>query len=117
MPDRIKRPCRIPGCANYTTAKSGYCDKHKHYGWHNYQNVLGKGNQNKRYGHTWRKTRDKILSRDCGVCQPCKRRGIVTAATIVDHIKPKAKGGTDSPENLEAICKACHAKKTARDRL
>ncbi|WP_375227036.1 MULTISPECIES: HNH endonuclease [Burkholderia cepacia complex] len=30
---------------------------------------------------------------------------------------PKASGGTDLDENLQAICKDCHAAKTARERL
>jgi 5-methylcytosine-specific restriction protein A len=37
----------------------------------------------------------------------------VTHGAIVDHIKPKAEGGTDDLENLQAICRPCHVKKTA----
>lgn len=33
-------------------------------------------------------------------------------ATEVDHITPKASGGTDDPANLQGICKACHRAKT-----
>jgi 5-methylcytosine-specific restriction protein A len=36
-------------------------------------------------------------------------------ANQVDHITPKANGGTDNAENLEAICEPCHKAKTARD--
>jgi len=36
-------------------------------------------------------------------------------ATEVDHIIPKAKGGTDDMSNLQAINKECHKKKTARE--
>jgi 5-methylcytosine-specific restriction protein A len=34
----------------------------------------------------------------------------------VDHITPKAKDGTDDPENLQAICIECHKAKTKAER-
>jgi 5-methylcytosine-specific restriction protein A len=67
------------------------------------------------YGYQWNKTRKQILIRDRHLCQPCKRKGKVTAGNQVDHIKPKAKGGTDAEGNLECICEACHKAKTAQD--
>ena len=36
-------------------------------------------------------------------------------ATEVDHVLPKAKGGTDDLKNLQSICSACHRAKTLRD--
>lgn len=68
------------------------------------------------YGNAWDKLRLRILSRDEYLCQPCYREGRITAATSVDHIKPKAKGGTDDPTNLQSICTACRAEKDAIDR-
>lgn len=35
----------------------------------------------------------------------------------VDHIKPRAKGGTDDLENLQALCTACHAVRTRDQRI
>lgn len=67
------------------------------------------------YGHAWRKLRLVILKRDGYRCQPCRRKGLLTAATQVDHIVPKAKLGTDHPSNLQAICDSCHEAKTAAD--
>ena len=67
------------------------------------------------YGTQWDKTRKRILERDRYLCQPCKRASMVVAASQVDHIKPKAKGGTDDDGNLEAICKTCHDIKTIKD--
>jgi len=32
----------------------------------------------------------------------------------VDHVKPKAVGGTDDPKNLTTACKDCNAGKAAR---
>ena len=67
------------------------------------------------YGTAWDKLRKAILSRDCHLCQPCKANGRIVPATQVDHIKPKAKGGTDEAGNLQAICAPCHQAKTIRD--
>ena len=65
------------------------------------------------YGTAWDRLRDTILKRDGYLCQMCKVAKRVTSANHVDHIKPKADGGTDDPDNLQALCKACHADKTA----
>lgn len=67
------------------------------------------------YGTAWDKLRKRILARDKHLCQPCLRKARVTAANQVDHITPKAKGGTDDEHNLEAICGPCHADKTTKD--
>lgn len=67
------------------------------------------------YGAAWQRLRGVILGRDGGLCQVCAREGKVTLATQVDHIKPKAKGGSDDPDNLQAICVPCHEAKTAAD--
>lgn len=67
------------------------------------------------YGSEWDKRRKRILVRDCGLCQPCKRLGRLTLANIVDHIINKAAGGTDDDENLQLICKPCHTAKTTTE--
>ena len=35
----------------------------------------------------------------------------------IDHVVPVWKGGLDEPENLQAICPACHRRKTNRERV
>ena len=67
------------------------------------------------YGAAWVKLRKAIMARDKHLCQPCLRLNRATPATAVDHITPKAKGGTDSPGNLQAICTPCHDAKTIVD--
>lgn len=69
------------------------------------------------YGWAWQKLRDRIMVRDHGLCQPCRRRGEVTLAREVDHILGKDQGGDDSPANLQAICLPCHKAKTAAERF
>ena len=69
----------------------------------------------KRSGHQWQKIRLRILARDCGLCQECRRKGHVTQGAEVDHIVPQAKGGTDDESNLQLLCVACHESKTRTD--
>lgn len=64
------------------------------------------------YGAAWDKLRQAIMSRDMHLCQPCKREDKATPAREVDHITPKAEGGTDDAANLQAICIPCHRAKT-----
>ena len=60
------------------------------------------------YGSTWRRRRVVVLAN--GPCCPCG-----ALATEVDHITPRSQGGTDDPENLQALCKPCHSSKTAKE--
>lgn len=67
------------------------------------------------YGWRWEQLRASILKRDRYLCQPCFRKGRITAAAQVDHVKPKARGGTDDPGNLESTCCPCHDVKSAKE--
>ena len=71
--------------------------------------------QQRGYGAAWSKLRLVILRRDLYLCQPCRREGRPTPAAAVDHIKPKAKGGTDDHDNLQGICLEHHKAKSATD--
>lgn len=73
------------------------------------------GHQRQARGRTWRVIRDRVLQRDCGLCQECRRNDRLRAACEVDHILPVWKGGTDDDANLESLCHDCHAKKTAAE--
>lgn len=68
------------------------------------------------YGASWDKLR-KIILADEPLCRTCTAEGRVTVATHVDHIKPKAKGGTDEPSNLQPLCAPCHDAKTDRENV
>ena len=35
----------------------------------------------------------------------------------IDHVIPLCQGGQDDPSNFQAICPACHRRKTERDLL
>ncbi|WP_270422732.1 HNH endonuclease [Citrobacter portucalensis] len=115
MPPRTPKACRIRGCRNTTIDPSGCCDQHKGEGWRQYK--PGQTRQQRGYGRKWDSIRPRILNRDKGLCQECLKQGIAKQASCVDHIKPKAQGGTDDDSNLQSLCWSCHARKTATDRL
>ena len=66
------------------------------------------------YGTRWRKLRTYILARE-PLCRACKNEGRTSAATHVDHVTPKANGGTDDVANLQPLCAPCHVAKSARE--
>lgn len=68
------------------------------------------------YGTTWDKLRAAVLKRDLHLCQHCLKQGRGKTGTHVDHIKPKAKGGTDALSNLQVLCRSCHDAKTLADK-
>lgn len=47
------------------------------------------------------------------LCVHCAKKGDVTPADVVDHIKPIKKGGAKLDEsNLQGLCHKCHNRKT-----
>lgn len=68
-------------------------------------------------GSVWMATRDRILTRDKGVCRcdECQRLGRLRPAHQVDHHVPLHLGGSGDDSNLRAINADCHAAKTARE--
>ncbi|MRG98858.1 HNH endonuclease [Xanthomonas sontii] len=60
----------------------------------------------------WRRIRAAHLAGE-PLCRQCALRGLVVAASDVDHID-----GDDSnndAENLQSLCRACHSRKTATE--
>jgi 5-methylcytosine-specific restriction protein A len=47
------------------------------------------------------------------LCRDCKEKGLITAATVPDHIVPLARGGTDNDSNIRCLCDSCHKLRTA----
>jgi 5-methylcytosine-specific restriction enzyme A len=63
------------------------------------------------YGTAWDKLRLQILKRDSYRCRGGALR--IAPAHEVDHIVPRAKGGTDDPANLRSVNRDCHKRLTA----
>jgi len=101
MPDRIPtfRPpwvnkpkrARRPDTARPSAAARGYCSR------------------------GWKLARAERLLLDHYQCQEC---GVVIAGgrgLHVDHVVPKAEGGTDLVANLQTLCRPCHSRKTTAE--
>lgn len=112
MPWAPDRPCRAPGCRAKTGHKSGYCQEHRsgHSWGHQGQTASQRG-----YGYRWQKIRAAMLSQEPR-CIICLTVGRVTLAKEIDHIVPRARGGSDKWDNLQPLCKECHKAKTLRER-
>ena len=64
----------------------------------------------------WKVIRLEALVRDQYKCQECKKKEGLTKADTVDHIIPINQGGGKGLNNLQSLCKSCHAKKSATER-
>ncbi len=105
MPFKPARPCRRPGCSGVTRDRSGYCEKHK-------RRSISESYARQEHAdwyHTtaWRKAREWHL-RHNPLCVRCGR-----AANHVDH-KNKFTDWESfmDPDNLQSLCKHCHAVKS-----
>lgn len=58
-------------------------------------------------------SRRNVLIRDAHLCQYCTKE-FVSAELTIDHIIPKAHGGTNDWTNVVASCRSCNMKKGDR---
>jgi len=68
----------------------------------NRRNVSGRMKKYVAAGQKWR----------CAACS-----SLLSASYEVDHVLPLYRGGTNSVENLQALCPNCHGSKTVRDAI
>lgn len=76
----------------------------------------GKNSGERGYGSRWQKARHYFLLKH-PLCVYCEKQGRVTAATVVDHIKPH-KGDMElfwDSDNWQPLCKTCHDSIKARE--
>ena len=118
--------CSYPGCRHPVPRGEKYCDKHKGAGTRREQlqkkerwerRFRKKGSSAARgYGARWRRLRERFLF-EHPLCEECLKRGRAVPATDVDHIRPHR--GEEAlmwdEENLQALCHACHSRKTAAE--
>lgn len=113
MPTLPLRPCTYSGCPALTA--TGRCPAHRRAPKPEVQPVRlyddRRGSSAKRgYDRQWRKKRAAYL-----IANPWCRK-CAAAAALVDHIIPKAIGGTDDDRNLQPLCVRCHNIKTGSER-
>ena len=113
MPYKPKKPCAHRGCPDLTSER--YCEAHKKADMKRYNRYERDPKSAKRYGSQWRKIRREYLAA-FPLCEICKDEGRLTPATTVHHRKPLSQGGTNSFENLQALCGPCHSRLHAKQR-
>jgi 5-methylcytosine-specific restriction protein A len=64
-------------------------------------------------GRAGQAQRLRRLKRTNGLCEHCHKAGRTRAATVVDHIKPLALGGSDLDSNTRNLCDEHHREVTA----
>lgn len=79
------------------------------------QRDLKKAKSDRLRGWTGVQQRRRRMARSHGLCEACRAEGRVRLATVVDHIKPLALGGSDEDTNTQNLCDPCHDKKTRKD--
>lgn len=103
MPFAAQRPCLRPGCRSPAT-EGGWCDRHRP------KRPNDKAGPSP-YNYRWQKVRAVFIAQN-PVCTTCG-----DLATDVDHVVPH-KGHTDplfwDTANYQALCHACHSRKTRR---
>ncbi len=95
------RPCSFPRCPNL--AHGGRCEAHQRPAW------TGKHVERMR-GAKLQEARKRLFARE-PLCRLCQKR----AATIRDHVKNLAEGGTDTDDNVQPVCGPCHRVKTYQE--
>jgi 5-methylcytosine-specific restriction endonuclease McrA len=64
-------------------------------------------------GNAFEPVRMAVAERDNWTCQECGRP--VTRRDLhIDHVVPRAAGGSDEPSNLQVLCEPCNLKKGTR---
>jgi len=113
MPGRPAKVCTYPGCGALTHGKARRCEAHPSTPWRRAAEPVTPPTTTARgYGWAWQKLRLAVLKRDNYLCQIALGEGLVISATEVDHIVPKAEGGTDDMDNLQAVSHDRHRAKT-----
>ena len=115
MPTKAGRPCQWRGCPRVVRGDVPYCEEHAKQLAR--EREAGRPSAARRgYDGNWRKLRAMFLRRHPLCADPFEiHGGRPVVATEVDHIQPLSRGGGHEWENLQALCKSCHSKKTARE--
>ena len=116
MPTRSPHPCSQPGCPALV-ASGRFCDEHRHEQQARQDAERGTVAQ-RGYGARWQQLRRMALAAQPLCADPDgfhRQHGEVVAATDVDHIIPKSRGGQDTLDNLQCLCHQHHSRKTATE--
>lgn len=113
LPYASARVCTAPACGTLVRGSSR-CPAHPY--------PKRKSAARRGYGRAWQKIRASKLRRSplceyrsAGVGWGQVEERCSARATNVDHIIPRARGGSDEAHNLQSLCASHHSTKTARE--
>lgn len=121
------RVCGYPGCGKRIPFAQHYCENHKKIVDARRAEIarashsITENSSARGYNGKWRRAAREFL-RANPLCVECKKHGIVSASTDVDHIIPwNNRGQSDlklfwDRKNWQPLCHKCHSRKTARER-
>ena len=107
MPKSAPHPCRHPGC-KALVRDGAFCEQHRKQAQKAYDDKRGSSSE-RGYNYRWQKARKTFLSRR-PLCAKCAERGLITPASIVDHVIPH-RGNQElfwDTSNWQSLCKPCH---------
>ncbi|OJI04518.1 hypothetical protein AOC28_08200 [Polynucleobacter sp. MWH-Adler-W8] len=118
MPMACPKNCARGGCYKVSIYGKSYCQEHMRQKYRTDQQIYKTTESNAIYKtKPWANIRKDILHHE-PFCRECAKSGIKTVAVEIDHIKPIAEGGEKwDRQNMQPLCKPCHARKTAREVL
>lgn len=108
MPSAALRACAEPGCG--ALVPHGRCALHARAPWSSSTTVV------RIRGRKLQRLRDRLFTQQ-PLCVLCQQAGRVTIATIRDHIVNLKAGGTDTEDNVQALCQACSDTKTHQESM
>ena len=118
MPKRAQSFCQYPRC-RAIAERGGLCDQHRQqrkaedFKRFKSRPVVRGTSTGRGYNFRWNKARAAFLS-EHPLCQDCERRGLLIAATVVDHIQPHRGDYAVfwDQDNWQPLCATCHGRKT-----
>ena len=117
---RLAKPCNHPGCGQVVAAGVSHCAAHAPAAKSRAmkrRELRRKPSPGRRWYKwaAWQALRRQQLE-GAPLCKACEGRGVITAATDVDHIVPWTDRATFfDPTNLQSLCRSCHSGKTMRE--
>jgi 5-methylcytosine-specific restriction enzyme A len=110
-----KRPCLNCGVLHTNTTRCDTCQAT----WDQTHEQTRGSATARGYGSAYQKTARLVLAEHHrgwpGMCPGWQRPPHPSEDLTVDHIIPKARGGTDDRENLQVLCRPCNSTKAAAD--
>ena len=109
--DASIRPCRSPGYPDFCKPGQVYCPQHAP---EFSSDARRRSAAFRGYNHKWQAARRRYLQSN-PPCAACMKEGLLTPATVVDHIIPH-RGDQRlfwDERNWQPLCKSCHDRKPA----